>query len=37
MTIAATAMHEARMAGGNRARFVVNPALTVVGNQGSQN
>jgi diguanylate cyclase (GGDEF)-like protein len=37
MTIATTAMHEARKSGGNRARFVLNPALTVVGNQGSQN
>jgi hypothetical protein len=29
-------MQEARKAGGNRARFVINPALTVVENQGSR-
>jgi diguanylate cyclase (GGDEF)-like protein len=32
MTIATTAMNEARKDGGNRARFVVNPALAVVAN-----
>jgi diguanylate cyclase (GGDEF)-like protein len=32
MTIATTAMFEARKAGGNRARFVVNPALSVLAN-----
>jgi diguanylate cyclase (GGDEF)-like protein len=31
MTIATTAMYEARRAGGNRASFVVNPVLTVIG------
>jgi diguanylate cyclase (GGDEF)-like protein len=36
MTIATAAMHEGRKAGGNRARFVLNPALTVVGNQGGR-
>jgi diguanylate cyclase (GGDEF)-like protein len=35
MTIATTAMYEARKAGGNRAHFVVNPVLTVVGNPDS--
>ncbi|MDT5068065.1 MAG: hypothetical protein QOK02_4220 [Mycobacterium sp.] len=35
MTIAATAMFEARKAGGNRARFVVNPALSVLANPDS--
>jgi GGDEF domain-containing protein len=32
LTIAKGAMSEAQKAGGNRARFVLNPALTVVGN-----
>ena len=32
MTIAKAAMSEAQSTGGNRARFVLNPALTVVGN-----
>jgi diguanylate cyclase (GGDEF)-like protein len=36
MTIAAAAMSEAQKAGGNRARFVINPALTVVGNPDSR-
>jgi GGDEF domain-containing protein len=35
MTIATTAMNEARKDGGNRARFVVNPALAVVANPDS--
>jgi diguanylate cyclase (GGDEF)-like protein len=35
MKIAATAMFEARKAGGNRARFVVNPALSVLANPDS--
>lgn len=33
LNIAMAAMSEARMAGGDQARFVINPALTVVGNQ----
>lgn len=33
MMIATAAMHEARKAGGNRARFVLNPDLAVVENQ----
>jgi diguanylate cyclase (GGDEF)-like protein len=36
LTIATTAMYEARRAGGNRARFVVNPVLTVVGEPDSE-
>lgn len=35
VTIATEAMQEARRAGGNRARFVINPALTVVDNSDS--
>jgi diguanylate cyclase (GGDEF)-like protein len=35
LTIATTAMFEARKAGGNRARFVVNPALSVLANPDS--
>jgi GGDEF domain-containing protein len=35
MTIATAAMFEARKAGGNRARFVVNPALSVLANPDS--
>jgi diguanylate cyclase (GGDEF)-like protein len=35
LAIATTAMNEARKHGGNRAHFVVNPALTVVGNPDS--
>lgn len=33
--IATKAMQEARQSGGNRARFVVNPVLTVIGNSDS--
>jgi hypothetical protein len=35
LVIATTAMNEARKHGGNRAHFVVNPALAVVANPDS--
>jgi diguanylate cyclase (GGDEF)-like protein len=35
MMIATDAMQDARRSGGNRARFVVNPALAVIGNSDS--